>query len=64
MHVQRLAEMGVSHSGARQVLAGQVVTSPTDRARLSALLAAVLDPARSDYGNIKFSMNIHSHGGY
>ena len=62
--MQRLMEVGVSQVGARQALACRVATSPSDRARLSALLEAVTDSANSDYGKIKFSMNIHSNGGW
>ena len=40
--LQRLRGLGVSPAGASQVLGGQVVTSPSDRARIARVLANLL----------------------
>jgi hypothetical protein len=57
---EKLSRMGISVAGAQQVLGGQPVTSPTDRARIAILLGEVLEAPQ--FQNIKFSNNIHSSG--
>ncbi len=59
---QKLTRFGISIAGAQQVLGGQAVSIPTDRARIAIVLREVLEsPA---FQNIKFSSNIHTSGGY